>query len=407
MRNRRLAIELSVVGWVVVGLVGCGDIPTEDSGFAKPGEARQTSALSASAADGCSLLDNPTVRRRMSGAVETGLLRACGRMPAVAKRPPVVAGEPSGSISLAAAATTGTDVRVNDPAFDTDVNFTQSETSVAAVGNVVCVAYNDIVGDPASSSSFSVSLDGGATFADRGAVIPPEFLFNGGDPSLAYSVRDNAFYYAALTIPIGSGDVTIGIWRSTDQCRTFTFLTEIFTGIGDKEMMAIDNNPSSPFFGRIHVAYTELGGATDQNRTAFSNDGVNWISNIVLPGSGLQGQGAWPAVAPNGDVYVALVSLATELAGPQDQFMFRSQDGGNNWVKMPNIATGQREPTDLAAGTTCDRPALNGFIRHLPSPQIAISTDAAAPRGYVIHVVYPYDSDGAGPDEISTTRRFR
>src|SRR4051794_15265033 len=197
MRNRRLAIELSVAGWVVAGLVGCGDIPTEDSGFAKPGEARQISALSASAPDGCSLLDNPSVRSRMSGALEAGLVRACGRMPAGARTQPTVAGVSPGSISLAAAAATGTDVRVNNPAFDTDVNFTQSETSVAAAGNVVCVGYNDILGDPASSSSFSVSLDGGATFADRGALVPPEFLFGAGDPSLAYSVRDNAFYYAA------------------------------------------------------------------------------------------------------------------------------------------------------------------------------------------------------------------
>ncbi len=78
--------------------------------------------------------------------------------------------------------------------------------------------------------------------------------------------------------------------------------------------------------------------------------------------------------------------------------MFRSQDGGLTWVKMPNIATGQREPTDLNAGATCGRPALNGFIRNLPSPQIAISTDTTAPVGYVIHAVYPYDSDGTGPD---------
>jgi hypothetical protein len=294
---------------------------------------------------------------------------------------------------------------VNNPAFDTDVNFTQSETSVAVAGNTICVAYNDIVGDPASSASFSASLDGGATFTDRGAFIPPEFLFVLGDPSLAYSVRDNAFYFASLTMPIGSGDVTIGIWRSTDQCQSFTFLTEIFSGIGDKSMMAIDNNPTSPFFGRIQVAYTELGGSTDLNRTAFSNDGMNWISNFVLPGSGEQGQGAWPVVAPNGNVYVALVNLATTLGGLQDQFMFRSQDGGNNWVKMPNIATGQHEPTDIAAGTTCGRPALNGFIRHLPSPQISISTDAAAPAGYVIHAVYPYDSDGTGPDDSNVFYR--
>ena len=265
----------------------------------------------------------------MSGGLESGLLRACGRIPAGAGRRTGISGEPSGS-AAAAAAITGTDIRVNNPAFDTDVNFTQSETTVAVAGNVVCVGYNDIVGAPASSTGFSVSLDGGATFTDRGALVAPEFLFVAGDPSLAYSVRDQAFYFASLTIPIGSGNVTLGIWRSTDQCQTFTFLTEIFSGIGDKEMMAIDNNPSSPFFGRIQVAYTELGGAIDQNRTAFSNDGVNWISNLVLPGSGEQGQGAWPAVAPNGNVYVALVNLATTLGGPQNQFMFRSQDGSVN-----------------------------------------------------------------------------
>jgi hypothetical protein len=407
MSNGRFAIELVMAGWLVVGAVGCADPSAEDSGVEKMGEARRTSGLSASTKDACALLDDPSIRRRMSGGLETGLLRACGRVPTEARNQSRVSGQPSGSTPLAAApaAITGTDVRVNNPAFDTDVNFTQSETSVAVAGNTICVAYNDIVGDPASSASFSASLDGGATFTDRGAFIPPEFLFVLGDPSLAYSVRDNAFYFASLTMPIGSGDVTIGIWRSTDQCQSFTFLTEIFSGIGDKSMMAIDNNPTSPFFGRIQVAYTELGGSTDLNRTAFSNDGMNWISNFVLPGSGEQGQGAWPAVAPNGNVYVALVNLATTLGGLQDQFMFRSQDGGNNWVKMPNIATGQHEPTDIAAGTTCGRPALNGFIRHLPSPQISISTDAAAPAGYVIHAVYPYDSDGTGPDDSNVFYR--
>src|SRR5581483_2710417 len=233
MRNRRSAIELFMAGWVVIGVADCADI-SNDSGVDRSAVAGQTSGLSAAATGGCSLLDDPSVRRRMSGGLEAGLLRACGRMPVGPRRQPAAPGEPSASAPLTeAAAATGTDVRVNDPALDTDQNFTQSETTVAVAGNVVCVAYNDIVRDPASSSSFSVSRDGGATFIEWVAIIPPSFLFNAGDPSLAYSVRDNAFYYAALTIPIGSGDVTIGIWRSTDQCQTFTFLTEIFSGIGD------------------------------------------------------------------------------------------------------------------------------------------------------------------------------
>lgn len=389
MKIRKIITDLFISGLLGISVASCGAQSTSDFASNKPAEVRQRLAPASLNVDGCALLDDPKARKRMSGALETGLLRSCGRLP---EAPTEMAVSPRAALS------TGTDRPVSNPALDDNVNFTQSETTAAVAGNVICVAYNDIVRDPLRSSSYSVSLDGGTTFTEKGALIPPSFLFNLGDPSLAFSVRDNAFYYAALTMPIGSGDVTIGVWRSTDMCQTFTFLTEIFSGIGDKDMMTIDNNRSSPFFGRIQIAYTELGGADDQNRSAFSDDGVNWISNIVLPGSGLQGQGEWPATAPNGNVYIALVNLATQLAGPQDQFMYRSQDGGLNWVKMPNIATGQREPTDLNAGTVCGRPALNGFIRFLPSPQISISTDTTAPAGYVIHAVYPYDSDGAGPD---------
>ena len=44
---------------------------------------------------------------------------------------------------------------------------------------------------------------------------------------------------------------------------------------------------------------------------------------------------------------------------------------------------------------SCGRQALNGDIRNLSSPQIAIHKDATASAGYVIHAIYPYDSDGA------------
>src|SRR6188768_1118460 len=113
MRNGRLAIEWVMAGCVVAGVVGCGDPSAEDSGLGGRNEARRTSALSASAADGCALLDNPGIRRRMSSSLETGLLRACGRAPAAAADQTRVSGRPSNGAppATAAAATTGIDVR--------------------------------------------------------------------------------------------------------------------------------------------------------------------------------------------------------------------------------------------------------------------------------------------------------
>ncbi len=64
----------------------------------------------------------------------------------------------------------------------------------------------------------------------------------------------------------------------------------------------------------------------------------------------------------------------------------------------PGFATAPR-PENLASTASCGRQALNGDIRNLSSPQIAIHSDLTAPAGYVIHAVYPYDSDGAGSDE--------
>lgn len=107
----------------------------------------------------------------------------------------------------------------------------------------------------------------------------------------------------------------------------------------------------------------------------------------------------WPAIAPNADVYFALVNRSFVINGLQDQWIYKSTDGGNTWVKMTDIATGQLQPENVAATNSCGRQALNGDIRNLSSPQIAIQRDKKAAAGYVIHATYPYDSDGvAGAD---------
>jgi hypothetical protein len=296
----------------------------------------------------------------------------------------------------------GADILVNDPATDVG-GTTQSETSIVAVGNTICAAWNDSGSDIFTNgfSGFGFSSDGGRTWTDGGAFPPGPGDRHFGDPSLAYSVRDAAFYYAALS------EAGLSLWASTDSCQNFSYVGPIHVGFGDdKELMAVDNNPASPFFGRIHVGWTDFARMTDLNVTTYSDDGgLTWSAPAVLLGSGTAGQGMWPAVAPNGNVYFALVNRSFTIGGTQDQWIYGSSDGGDTWVQMTDIGTNQLRPENVTASISCSRQALNGDIRHLSSPQIGIHPDSTAPAGYVIHAIYAYDSDGAGPDESNVFYR--
>ena len=404
MANWVEAVGRIAVGVVCVSLVACSaKEPAEpvekDAPRAAPRAADVKPTLRASF-DGCGLLENPDVRLRMSDALERKLRFMCEGAPGVeAAREQHVLGAEKPATETLAAPFAGTDILINDPALDVG-GTTQSETSVAAFGNVVCAAWNDSgegVGTAAFSgfSGFGVSSDGGQTFSDRGPIpLGTGGDTNFGDPSLAYSVRDGVFYYAALS------SIGLSLWRSVNDCQTFEYVGPIHAGNGDdKELIFVDNTPSSPFYGRIHVGWTDFNAFPDLNVTSYSDDGgLTWSPTVTLFGSGFAGQGMWPAVAPNGDVYMALVNRSTGPGGTQDQWIYKSVDGGNTYVQATDIGTDQLSPEDAASSSDCGRQALNGHVRNLSSPQIVIGPDATAPAGYVIHSVYPYDSDGAGAD---------
>jgi hypothetical protein len=419
MANWVEAIGRIAVGLVCVSLVGCGakegseEVKKSAERAAEPGDRDLRSAAAAgprlrASAMGCELLDNPEVRLSMSSALERKLLLLCGAMPgaeAGAAQRDLGARAPAAE-AFAAPLAAGTDIPLNDPALDIG-GTTQSETSVVAFGNVVCAAWNDSGEGVGTSqfngfSGFGVSLDGGQTFTDQGPFpLGPTGDVNFGDPSLAYSVRDGAFYYAALS------SLGLSLWRSVNDCQTFEYVGPIHqSGGDDKELITVDNTPSSPFYGRIHVGWTDFATFPDLNVAAFSDDGgVTWSSAAAMPGSGFAGQGMWPAVAPNGDVYMALVNRGNFLGDTQDQWIYKSVDGGSTWAQMADIGTDQLVPANGNSSNNCGRQALNGNVRNLSSPQIAIGPDATAPAGYVIHSVYPYDSDGAGADESNVFYR--
>jgi len=165
-----------------------------------------------------------------------------------------------------------------------------------------------------------------------------------GDPSVIWRKVDGNFYFATLNF--GGG---LSVWKSTDDCQSFSFLSVPASGSDDKELLAVDNNPASPFYGRIYIVWTDFG-AGGPIASKFSTDGgTSWSSQITV-GSGIV-QGAWPTVAPNGDVYVAWLRYESFPSGDIDIRVARSTNGGVSFTEVTTVllsATSRATPSQAA-----------------------------------------------------------
>ena len=322
----------------------------------------------------CRLLDDPEVRPLMD-AVLNHLLPACGREHELGQ----VVQSPSASAT--GEVVDEPDTLVNDPAGDSGVSQTQSETSLARdeLTGTLCAGYNDSFHRVQGQGviGFSRSIDGGLSFTDQGALDPE----SDGDPSLVWRRADGHFYYSTLA------DGGVGLWRSSDDCQTFTLVGPVHRGTSDdKEMMTVDNVESSPYFGRLYVVWTDFG-AGGIRAAASSDGGETWSSPVRVSPPNTSAQGAWPVVAPDGELYVAWTRFAMGRVSIEAA---RSSDGGRSFVQLAPATIDRVRPEDPAATSACARSALNGHIRYAPFPQLAVGPDGA------LHAVYSYDPDGAG-----------
>jgi hypothetical protein len=289
---------------------------------------------------------------------------------------------------------------VNSPGQDlTGRSRTQNETSIAwnEETGTLCAAWNDsyhMAKYPGEGGSgFGRSVDGGRTFSDLGPIMIEKIGINIGDPSLVWRRADGKFYFMSL-------NGGLALFRSDDDCRSFRYIKQVAQIDDDKELMAVDNDPSSPYFGRLYVAWKDYDYAGEARifLTHSSDGGLTWSAQKALS-STRQVQGAWPAVAPGGTVYVAWLrwlgsgypdgDVAIELV--------RSTDGGATFATMTPPVSGRTGPRDPEASGSlqCGRPALKGNIRYFPIPAMAIDELG------VIHVAYAYDPDATGVGDTS------
>jgi BNR/Asp-box repeat len=259
---------------------------------------------------------------------------------------------------------------------DTDPPLPQDEPGIALnlddPMNAVAAA-NDYTGD---GFWIGYTTDGGQTWTSQWK--DPKFSFDGGrcfasDPTVAYSVRDAAFYLGTLCYFSTTPASEIHVWKSTDGGATWSDSTKAAvvvtnhsssgdidpTVFYDKELMTVDNEPGSAHFGRIYVTYTKFhmtGGSyahsdycpiqaayTDSIPTANPSDSV-WSHTAVVPDDpGGSGRGAsanqfsTPLVDETGGLNVAFVSEDCNTSYDRALLFARSTDGGATFGEVVRV----------------------------------------------------------------------
>jgi hypothetical protein len=252
--------------------------------------------------------------------------------------------------------------------------------------NIVVANYNG--GQPA----LKISLDGGATFPITGnAVLPPGQNSFGGDDSLAFDAQGRLFWtYLTRTIDFSPQNI-VSLQVNPTAGAVIGSPSFVAQGNLDKEWIAADANPSSPFANNLYVVWSDLNQLNAPIRFARStNQGATWT---VLPGN-LSGAGegfttpSEVAVAPNGDVWVA---WHTNTGGSNGEVrMRRSTDGGVTFGPeiIPFPAGTAATTLNTASGVANKITGLHVLLAGSMQPRILI--DPARPGNvYVVSVDDP------------------
>lgn len=212
------------------------------------------------------------------------------------------------------------------------------------------------------------STDGGTTWVNY--QVPGTTSLFYGDPAVAFDHNSRAYFsylgYTAICAPQGGMYVS----RSTDAGATFTPpLTLALNSVGgpiaifqDKEYVAADTNPASPYSSNVYIAWTQYvfqsgancGTSTSQIAAPVvvsrsTDQGISWTSPITAsqPFSS-NNSAALPVIGRHGEVYLYYVGAATQQQLNYDSVLFsRSTDGGVTFPYFTHISNMVDLPSPL------------------------------------------------------------
>ncbi len=183
------------------------------------------------------------------------------------------------------------------------------------------------------------STDGGLTWINQAAPLVGPNSVHQSDPVNIFSDTGVAYAcYLGYNDGGGFADTGIYVTRSTDGGLTWNNTVLAVAEGGsystDKQWLAIDNNPTSPFYHRLYLSWTEFGVCNGCIHFVYSSDGgLTWSNQAFQLSSSNSGlQFSMPTVLGNGNVFVNWANGSNIAART-------STDGGVTFSPQVTIGT--------------------------------------------------------------------
>ena len=275
---------------------------------------------------------------------------------------------------------------------ETSPHITQSETFSAANPDnpmQIVVAYNDSRGvnaSPLNISGASVSTDGGNTFT-RVTKTTGQSPFSNtfGDPVILYN-RPTATWFTAW-LDGGCGGQGIGGYKSTNpsDANSWVHFCIHSDSADDRESGWTDQNPSSPFYGRMYISFNDFNRGGGAIFVRYSTDnGLTWTNERQVT-TGFFRDVQLTGDASNGNLYLASMNEMGGGLSNRANLFYKSTDGGNSWTLTYTGPTFAGPGTTTCASNSYFACMFSGpsFWRHMGWGQPAVLNNV---------VSYVYDS---------------
>ena len=256
-----------------------------------------------------------------------------------------VAGVAMLAAGTAAASATITRISTDPYANVSSQHATEVEPDSFSFGSTIVMAtqVGRFTDGGSSNIGWSTSTDSGSSWTNG---FLPRITVHGSpagryarvsDPSVAYDAMHGVWMISSLALDSTVSGAAVLTSRSTDGGLTWSDpMATAVAGAGndfDKNWIACDNTPASPFYGNCYTEFDDFGQGNLIRMSTSTDGGATWgsLRSTANSATGLGGQ---PVVQPNGTVVVPIAN-AFETA----ILAFVSTSGGANWSSPVTIST--------------------------------------------------------------------
>ena len=263
-------------------------------------------------------------------------------------------------------------------------NIQQYEVDAKTMGgntNKIFAAWKSY-GPVYNGTGFCFSSNGGGTWSGNYQMFMP----NSGDPGV-WIWPAGSLWEGTLGISVIGGYSIVSSF-STNNGSSWQAPVNVGGNGADKNLSAVDDIPSSPYFGRVYTVWTDIEPPNVLRIVGSytTNGGVSWIGYQPIspaPPANHLCQGADVAIGPGGIVYLTWATgFSNGQNSTEDYLGFaKSTNGGVNWTSNNNVL-------DINGIRTSN--LYNGF-RANSFPRIAVDKSGGARNGWIYIVTSEKD----------------